>query len=206
MERIEEYNSLRQEILQRDAKYNEYLQIACAVTTAVLTFALGQKEPMVCIVPIVMIVPLYRLGLEQLNQELKIGMYLYVFYSDEGLLWEKRHKTYYRVEKNIIEENKTKGRNGTTIERDPNHWLYIVLILICALLSFYKMFDVGYSANGLTVRLFIVVLVTTMSILLVLIFRKKYSYGRGKLFIEIWEQIKKEENNKKQHEEQPGVS
>ncbi len=206
MERIEEYNSLRQEILQRDAKYNEYLQIACAVTTAVLTFALGQKEPMVCIVPIVMLVPLYRLGLEQLNQELKLGMYLLVFYNDEGFLWEERHKSFYRIEKIIIEESKTKGSNRTTIERDPNPWLYIVLILICALSAVYKIFDAGYSPNELTVRSCIVVLVTTMSVLLVLLFRKKYSYGREKLFIEIWERIKKEEKNKKQQEEQPEVS
>lgn len=35
MERVEEYNALREEILHRDSKYNEYRQIACAVTTAV---------------------------------------------------------------------------------------------------------------------------------------------------------------------------
>lgn len=154
-----------------------------------------------------MIVPLYRLGMEQLNDELKIGAYILVFFNKDGFFWEGRQSSYYRIEKKLAEERNKVGEDRITRERDANHWLYIILIIICALLSIYKVLSAEYSNIELIVRLCVTIVLSIASSVLIFFFKKKYSYNRKKISVKIWSEVKKEEERiKEQQEEQPEVS
>ena len=94
MEKIEEYNALRAELLQRDNQFDNYRKIAYTATTAVLAFSLSQKEPLISLIPIVMIIPLYIISEDTIRGMSKIGAYIRVFYNDDGFCWEKRNMSY----------------------------------------------------------------------------------------------------------------
>ena len=129
MGRIEEYNSLREEIMLKDTQFHDYRKSAYTVTTAVLAFSLTQEEPFICLLPIFMIVPLYFLSQEGLRAMSKIGAYLRVFYTDEGMLWEKRNMDFF---------DSIQGKPRKKDDFLGDALIYIVQIIICILLSVYK--------------------------------------------------------------------
>lgn len=86
----EEYRALRQEILNAIGYIKNYDMLLYTVTGVILTFAFKQDEPLIFLIPIVVIIPTYLLSMSQIKSILRIGAYISVFYEDENPGWEKR--------------------------------------------------------------------------------------------------------------------
>ena len=210
MERIEEYNALREEILLKDTQFNEHRKYAYTVTTAVLAFSLTQTEPFICLLPILMIIPLFLLSQDNLRAMSKLGAYLRTFYTDEGMLWEKRNMVYH-------ESIQGKARRKSVFWEDAS--IYIVLVFICGALSIYKTYAeyefvvlthqpmnlhqllILNAQNKAWVRVFIILIVIIVSIW-VIQKGKVYMDDERKVYIAYWEKIREEETIENQGQQQ----
>ena len=196
MEKIEEYNALRQEIMQKDGQFNDYRKSAYAVTTAVLAFSLTQSEPFISLVPILIIIPLYIISEDSLRAMSKIGAYIRVYYNDYGFNWERRNMKYCEL---LNEENKKKRKREVF---SNNAMIYLALTLICGALSVYKTYiQYSYSVtqqpvfadlyfHEALIRSIIIIIIVVTSILI--IYKKKvYMDDERELYKDRWEEIKK---------------
>ena len=200
-ERIEEYNALRQEILQKDVQFNDYRKGAYAVTTAVLAFSLTQTEPFISLLPIIIIIPLYIISEDGLRAMSKIGAYIRVFYDDKGFFWERRNMSY-------CERIRGKARRKEVFNN--NAMIYFALILICGACTLYQTYVeyqiftiqhqpfVAYLSLYRTaqykafVRIGVVIGLIIISIRILLV-KKVYMDDERKKFQILWEQIRDNE-------------
>ena len=181
MDRIEEYNALRQEILQKDLQYNDYRKNACTITTAILAVSLLQREPLICLVPIAVILTYYWMSEEGLRAELKMGAYLYVFYGEDGFNWEKR---------NMKLGEMTNSKQSKIEAFIGNNAIYIMLIIFCGLLALYISFRAHFPIWSLVWRIAVIVGVLAISIL-IMIKNKVYTYATRNEYIDSWSRIKR---------------
>ena len=202
----EEYVALRQEILSRDAQYNEYRKNIPAITSAVLAFALTQKEPFICLLPIVIIIPMYLISENCLRGIYKIGAYLRVYYDSAGYCWEKRNMEFstqlanfdskgdYLKDKQYMELVsifKRKHRRGFIFLNTVS--IYFALVIICGVLCFYKVLTQGFVLKEFIIRSIIIVLVTLIS-LIIISANKVYGMETREAYKKIWEKIKSGED------------
>ena len=201
MEAREEYNALRQELLQKDTQFNDYRKSAYAVTTAVLAFSLTQGEPFISLLPIIIIVPLYIISEDGLRAMSKIGAYIRVFYNDKGFYWERRNMSY-------CERIRGKERKKEVFAN--NAMIYLALIFICGVCSLYQtyaeysLFAIQHqppiihaslyhlAQNKVCVRIVVILVVVFISV--GIIFKKKvYMDDERKIYQSIWEDIRNTE-------------
>ncbi|PKB53662.1 hypothetical protein CRH03_25030 [Clostridium sp. HMb25] len=90
METIDEYRSLREEIITATNLEKGYEAIMYTVTVAIITYSFSKSEPLLFLIPTLVILPLFFLGINQSLSVLKVGMYIKVFYENEEPMWETR--------------------------------------------------------------------------------------------------------------------
>ena len=93
----DEYTTLRQEMnmyYQNVAHYNSVLYSA---SNAILLFALTQKGFYYCLIPLMVIIPLYLLVENEHKKACWLGAYLNVFCEGTIFNWERRHHCYDRT-------------------------------------------------------------------------------------------------------------
>ena len=71
MERKEEYLFLREEIMKNNSAAESYRNVMYTVTIALLTIAFSQKEPLLFLLPLCIILPAYKIIIDKLNNYVK---------------------------------------------------------------------------------------------------------------------------------------
>ncbi|MBQ6539444.1 MAG: hypothetical protein IJL71_00255 [Oscillospiraceae bacterium] len=175
---MEEYKTLRQEMLLRMENRRNYNIVLYTVTAALLTFALNANEAMICLVPIIIIVPLFLMSEKQRRDICKQGAYLIVFF-DDIVKWERRNHEF-------EVENKSK-RDFFTV------FIYYSVVLICSLASFYKCQIQECTDVERKVRYLIIATVLIVSMIIMGINSLNFTKERQK-YIELWEKRKQKES------------
>ncbi|MBK8915105.1 MAG: hypothetical protein IPM64_10995 [Phycisphaerales bacterium] len=84
--KLEEYKALRTELLENRRFQYQILFGASAATAALLTFAVGQRSSMMCLVPLLVIVPSVRMIAGIWNGTASGAAYLRVFFEEPAAL------------------------------------------------------------------------------------------------------------------------
>ena len=79
MERKEEYLFLREEIMKNNSAAESYRNVMYTVTIALVTIAFSQKEPLLFLLPLCIILPAYKIIIDKLLGMCRIAAYLIVF-------------------------------------------------------------------------------------------------------------------------------
>lgn len=87
----EEYKVLRDEINQSYQSITNYNIALYTASSVIFAFALGQTEFYYCLVPLMVILPLYLLCENERRKICWIGAYLNVFCEGKTIFWERRH-------------------------------------------------------------------------------------------------------------------
>jgi uncharacterized membrane protein YhaH (DUF805 family) len=85
-----EYQMLREEILNISDKRHQTVSLLYTTVAATLAFALSMTEPLLFLVPFVVIIPTYLMTITQSHDINKIGAYLQTFCEGTDFLWETR--------------------------------------------------------------------------------------------------------------------
>ena len=87
----DEYKILRDEINQSYQSITSYNIALYTASSVIFAFALGQPGFWYCLVPLMVILPLYLLCEDERRKICWIGAYLNVFCEGKGFFWERRH-------------------------------------------------------------------------------------------------------------------
>lgn len=82
MERQQEYESLRNEMLTVTNYEKNYETLMYTAVLAVITYSATQNEPLMFLLPTIIVIPIYWLSRKQLASIAKLGMYILVFHED----------------------------------------------------------------------------------------------------------------------------
>lgn len=185
---MKEYEMLRQELLQNYGDIKNYNSVMYTATAAILAFAWEMGEYILCMLPLVVIVPLYLLCESKRNTICRLATYMYVFLEGDEFRWERRH---YEFDNN---EREHKEKNVKIKNRDWRGFIsHYTLVILCALLSIYKcLISCSYSYCGKTIRILIMASIVILCVVIMHENTIDYLKLRGK-YIEEWEGIKRTE-------------
>lgn len=183
--RVEEYNSLRQEIIHKDVQFHDYKRNAFNVTAAILAFSLTNCEPFICLIPIGIIIPLYLLSQDSLRVMLKLGAYLRVYYDEEGFSWERRNMLF---SWKIMDEENIRKRNRLIYDES----MFLFLVLMCGFLSAYKSLENQYTSSELAFHIIIIVVVVLISFFIISK-QEVHTTLLREHYIELWEDVRSSE-------------
>lgn len=87
---IEEYKILREEILHISNKRHQTITMLYSGVAAIIAFAVTVNEPLLYLIPFVVIIPTYSMVITQSNDIRKVGAYLRIFHEspDSEFMWE----------------------------------------------------------------------------------------------------------------------
>ena len=198
-----EYTLIRDEMIAQ-YKFNQSNDsIMYALTIAILAFGLGtgNKDYVVCLIPLFVIVPLYLRSMDLNEGIAQQGAYLNVFRDGKSFMWERRHHEY----------DETYNRSYWFYKfRAPLR--YYMLILICGLAAWMKHCEstdfksavarileqtdwktswMNNVATG-TVESLIIAILCLCAASIIFLRCNNFIWLRKK-YIERWEQIKQEE-------------
>jgi hypothetical protein len=124
---IEEYKTLRQEIMENFKRKNSFVIYAIIATATIFGFALEYPSPFVFLLPLIIIIPLSYRTLAENRAILRIGTYIFVVIESklENLHWE----TYNWKRREKPENNKSIKRGLT------DYLLFVLLGGSCIILS-----------------------------------------------------------------------
>ncbi len=93
---LKEYECLRSEIMKHIDLHNSLLTFAITTTVAILTFALSEKIPVLCLIPFCIIIPMSMRLAYYRSAMMKVAAYIFVFIEKEmdGLEWESANVLY----------------------------------------------------------------------------------------------------------------
>ena len=174
--KAQEYGYLKQEILDSIGYTKQYRSILYTVTAAILTFAFTQNEPIIFLLPIVVIIPTYIL---QARSTLRIGAYIMVFMEKDEPGWETRLAEY----------------DAKFSPENPNISPHIFITVCCFCLCIFELDYNNFVSRGTIIRLIVAILY--LIICTVILGTKKVDYGKEKKkYIDQWMEIKEEEKRK----------
>lgn len=178
-----EYQALREEIMFSMKTVKNYRTFMYTVVVATLAFAIDKEDPILCLIPFCIIIPLFLLAMHQIDSTLRIGAYIYVFLEPgTECQWETR---IYKYDKKHRNEYSTKKSSI-----DP-YWCVSLCCLILSIiyLDFIKI-DIMFF---LTIMFQATVLITSIYVFIT----KRVDYEKTKeKYINEWKSIKKNEKNK----------
>lgn len=195
MNRVEEYNSLRAEILDNFSHIKDYRNLAYSATTAILAFSfsnIASKEPLICMIPIAIIIPLCVICERCYMAIYIIDSYLESFYSSDGFLWEKR---YSRFKYEMDRDKKTLDIGIGNIS--THEMSFLTIIIVCGLLSFYRILLQQYSEIELWIRVVFVVIITFIAVLYICRLRHMVMTQRAQ-YKSYWNMVKAAEEHHNQ--------
>lgn len=176
------YGYLKQEILDSIGYTKQYRSILYTVTAAILTFAFTQNEPIIFLLPIVVIIPTYILQANQTRSTLRIGAYIMIFMEKDEPGWETRLAEY----------------DAKFSPENPNISPHIFITACCFCLCIFELDYSNFVSRGTIVRLIVAILY--LIICTVILGTKKVDYGKEKKkYIDQWTEIKAEEKRKRKN-------
>lgn len=90
----EEYKLLKQEIVNNNNILRNFQLALYSSVGVILTLAFSQQEPIICLIPFFVIIPLYLLRMKQSSDIIRTGAYMQVFLEGEAFNWETRLHEY----------------------------------------------------------------------------------------------------------------
>lgn len=175
-----EYEMLKQEILNADGYIKSYDTLLYTITGVILTFAFTQMEPLIFLLPIVVIVPTFLLRMAQTESIMRIGSYILIFIEGEKSGWETRLAKF----------------DAKFPPRNPNVSPHIFLSVCCLVLFLLRMDYTNLYSWGFAIRMFVALIFAI--ICFGIIFLRRVDYKNSKqVYIEQWEEIRKKENEEK---------
>ena len=118
-----EYEMLRQEMLQEQSATHGYNNLMYTATAAILAFTIEKSQFILCMLPLIVIIPVFLLCENLRKGQCKIAAYMYVFLEGNEYNWETRHHK-------LDAQQKHRDWRGVL----P----YYTLLLICTSFSVYK--------------------------------------------------------------------
>lgn len=169
----DEYIVLRDEMnqyYQNIANYNIALYTASSV---IFAFALGQKDYYYCLIPLLVIVPLYLLCENEHKKACKLGAYLYVFSEGKDFNWERRHHIFDRTR---VEKGKKPRRS---IDEILSYIMFCAISCLSSIIKIYYIKTLHWVHYCLPIVAFL--------ISLIIIIRNEVQYNSLRQFyIERW--------------------
>ena len=180
---MKEYESLRQEILVNSQIIAQYNALLYTVTVAVLAFAFDKKNPFLCLIPYVVIIPIYLLNEWKRKSNCNIASYMLVFLEGTDYKWETR--TYKRTSSNK-QQNAVKHILSLNI---PERMPYLIIACICSISTIFKML-VSNIANIEKYTSIILVLLFTILMIAIMIRNTDHDAQVKAACIEKWQAVK----------------
>lgn len=181
----EEYLMLRDEILHCMQIVDNSRNILYVTVSAILAFAFTQAEPLIFILPFIVIIPIYLVTLDYMSSLYKIGTYLVVFCDNESFKWEKR----------LVDLDDSKIKNATRF-RWAFHIPYLFTSLACIALFSYSMFINNQCISSFTSILRIIVAVLLLFVVSTIFLKYRDMAKIREDFKNKWENLKISEENK----------
>lgn len=176
----DEYSLLRTEILQCSQVLDNARNILYTAVGAILAFAFTQNDPLIFVIPYVVIIPTYLLTLETVYSIYRIGAYLLVFHEGTEYNWESRLFKLY----DVLKPKKTLRYSFTL------HVPFISVGFICTLLSLFFLFT---NDSEITIFDFAfrcgLPIVLLFSILAIAYIHRESSNAKS-MFVKQWEDVK----------------
>lgn len=183
-----EYECLREEILKDYEGIRQYECVMYTVVVAVLAFAIESGHYILCMIPYIIIMPIFHIVMGTKQGISKAATYMIVFLEGNDYHWETLHKKY--DEKYIAKKNDSL--------KWQTHSQYYLLSSVCSLLTMFMLIiNNSYSTNY---KISVSLGVTAFTLIMFrIIYKNTFIYETTKpLMIDNWEKIKAE-YIKKQH-------
>lgn len=174
---MDEYELLRAEMMENYTEINNSCSIFYTAVATILAFAVQTDNYLLCLIPYLVIIPLFFLCESKHNKICWIAAYLYVYLEGDKYNWEKRHHKY-----DIAYSKSKKGEWQAGLE-------YYFVSFACSALSIYKIINNDLLPAEKWIRATSVVLFTLVTIIVMKISTVHYVKTRG-------EMIKKREDIK----------
>ncbi len=190
MERVEEYNAIRQEILLHYNHIKDYRNLAYTVAIATLAFSFTDSvsgEPFIGLLPIMVIIPLFLACERSYLAISKMGAYIRVFFYDDGFHWENRGPYFHKILGHY-----EKGGRKHYFEQEV---LFIDIIVMCSIITIYRVLTSSVSRTEIIVRSAIVIVLLIASIAFIL-FIRKFTGMQREDYDKTWERIRGREKKK----------
>ena len=177
---MNEYELLRDEILKDYEGIRQYECILYTVVAAILSFAIGAKQYLLCLVPYIVIISIFHIVMGTKQGIAKIASYMIVFLEGDDYNWEIRHLVY---DKDYIAKKNDFLKWGT-------HSQYYLLSTICSSLTIYML--ISDNSYGFHYKLIVSSAVVALTSFICFIFYKNtFDYDKTKpVMIENWKQVK----------------
>ena len=194
---MSEYELIRAEIRDAGNKVSQYNSVLYATTAALLAFAFDKDSFVFCLLPYVVILPLYILAEVTKRAECNKAAYLYVFCEGQDYRWEIRHHEYDKKDRIAISNNEQNVLKWT-IEKMLSRFDYFSMNIICLIAALYK---IVYSNSSYTTKWLQSIFVVTLTLVATIIMAIKaidYVVERDKA-IKQWRIIKAAEEAQKRN-------
>ena len=176
MDNKQEYEALRSEIIYHNQISSKCQSLVYSITTAIFTFAFTQPEPLIFLIPVIVILPISLIDMRAVSDMLRIGAYIKVFLENKTPHWETRLYQY--------------DRTYSLIENKKPHIQYYILTLLTCLILFFIRLDYSLSNNCFFwIRIIIALSLVTYSVIKIKIQQKQYVEKKSE-FLRKWEFIK----------------
>ena len=149
--------------INRVAQYNSILY---ATAAAIMVVALDKDNFIFCLIPYVVIFPLYILAESDKKGQCNLAAYLAVFYEGQEYHWEIRHYKYAERSKTIASNNK-KSPLKRVLKKVAPRLDYFSMNLVCSFAAIYKIVcgEASYSIKWLQAISVIVLTATIITIM-----------------------------------------
>lgn len=122
-----EYLMIREEIMYYYNVIHSSRNILYVALATILTFAISKNDPLLCMIPYCVIIPIYIVTIDYQYGMWRMGTYLLVFLEGQNFNWENR---LHKLNTNLM--------NGVNRHASSYHWPFIITSLCCTILFFLK--------------------------------------------------------------------
>ena len=169
----EEYKVLRDEMIMYYNNIANYNIVLFTTSTGIMAYVLNKEEYYYCLIPLMIIIPLFLLCENQHKNACKLGAYLNVFCEGKEYNWERRHHYYDRRSE----------------KRDPKDILpYISMVCVSCISAIMKIL-----CNDGVNKVYTIIPVIAMVCSVTIIIHEKVEYNNMREnYRKSWEEVKKE--------------
>lgn len=178
----DEYLMLKNEIVQCTQIVDNSRNILYVTVSAILAFAFTQAEPLIFVLPFIVIIPIYLVTLDNMSSIYKIGTYLVVFSGQGNFYWERRLVS--------LDESGTKN---TTRFRTAFHTPYILTSIACIALFTYSMIANNFFGDLFLSLTRILIAALLLFVVMAIFLRYRDMIKIRKDYKDKWEKLKNAE-------------
>ena len=159
---MNEYELLRAEIIESFNMIVSYENILYTVVAAILVFSLESGNYLLCLVPYIVIVPMFFIVMSKKIGICKISTYMFVFLEGEQYHWERRQCQY-----DPIDSNETTLQNHLFHYPWKTHLQYYLTASACSAVAIYEIYCSDFDYTGKWVRSIVVASLTLFVLVLI---------------------------------------